>query len=133
MMSERPIFRAFSKGTTAEGDDVRRSVNWAVARRGWLHVFPDRLQMGDWVIPYSTIQAATLFRLKTLLGGYVLRVKTASQTYQFGLNPWALWGKQLPFPHSVESAPVRHSALSIALRIFLLLYLLAWLTGKLPW
>jgi hypothetical protein len=126
-------FRVFAKGITVAGPEVRRSTDWAVARRGWLHIYADRLELGDWVIPYSAIQEATLFRLRTLLGGYVLYVRANGQAYQFGLNPWALLGKQLPFPHAREATRVRHTALTIAVRVVLLLYLLAWATGKLPW
>ncbi len=124
--TDAPLFRVFSKGTTAEGQDVRRSANWAVARRGWLRVFPDRLEMGDWRIPYPTIHQATLFRLKTVFGGYVLRVTTTEQTYQFGMNPWALRRRSLPFPHDLQDTRVRNSMVTVIIRILALGLFLAW-------
>jgi len=66
------------KATTAEGDDIRRSFNWATARRGILKVMSDSLVCGDWIIPYDQIEDATLFSFWSLyLPGYILRVKTA--------------------------------------------------------
>ncbi len=121
--TEPPLFRVFGKGTTAEGAEVRRSVNWVFARRAWLRVFADRLEMGDWHIPYSSIEGATLFRLKGLLGGYVLRVVSEGRSFQFGVNPWALGDRQFPFPHRREDTRIRHSVLSIALRVVLLAWL----------
>ena len=130
-MSPELGFRVFTKGTTAEGSDVRRSENWVVARRGWLRFLPDRLTLGDWVIPYADIREATLFKLKGLIGGYVLRVATADRTFQFGMNPWALRGKALPFPHQQEETRVRYSLFSIVVRIIAAATLLAWAFGKL--
>lgn len=129
--TDKALFRVFSKGTTAEGQGVRRSANWALARRGWLRFFPDRLELGDWRLPYADIEHATLFRLRTLLGGYVLRVTTANQCYQFGMNPWALAGRTLPFPHDEQVTRVGYSLFSVVVRILALAYLLAWAFGRL--
>ncbi len=125
------LFRVYSKGTAAEGQEVRRSASWVTARRGWLHFFPDHLALGDWRVPYAAIETATLFRLKTVFGGYVLRVTTAQRSYQFGMNPWALAGKRLPFPHEEQVTRVGYSPLSVVVRIVALAYLLAWALGKL--
>jgi hypothetical protein len=127
---KRVLFRVFSKGTRAEGTDVRRSENWIVARRGWLRVFEDRLEMGTWVVPYDAISDATLFRLRSILGGYVLRVTTGDQMYQFGINPWALTGRRFPFPHSEQDTRVRYSRFSVAVRIAAIVSVAAWVLER---
>ena len=86
------------KATTAEDDDIRRSFNWVVARRGILKVMPDSLVCGDWTIPYGQIEDATLFSFWSLfLPGHILRVKAEGKIYQFGLNWNPFWKKDLPF------------------------------------
>jgi hypothetical protein len=56
----KPLHRCMTKATLAEGDEIRRSMSWAFARRGFLEIWPDALACGDWVIPYSEIDEAVL-------------------------------------------------------------------------
>jgi hypothetical protein len=87
-----------TKATTAEGDDIRRSLSWVLSRRGILQVKTDSLVCGSWTIPYSEISEAVLFSLRgVVFPGYVLRVKSGNQIYQFGLNPGRFWRGDLPF------------------------------------
>ena len=40
------------------------SLAWALSRRGQLRLYSDHLECGDWNIDYSSINAATLTRLR---------------------------------------------------------------------
>ncbi len=124
-----PIYTCFTKATTAEGEEIRRSMNWALARRAQLRVMPDALECGDWRIPYAEIDEGVLFRVPTalLIPAYVLRVKSKGKIWQFGLNPGKFWRGELPFPVTRESATMGYSPLSLALRIVLAAILVIWL------
>jgi len=114
------LHRCMTKATTAEGDDVRRSLNWVLSRRCTLKVFDDRLECGDWVVPYRDVDEAVLFRVRQMLiPGYVLRVKAQGRIYQFGLNRGKYWDGELPFPVAREAASVGYSWFSIAVRVVL--------------
>lgn len=103
-----------TKATLGEGEEIRHSQNWVVARRALLKVFGDHLECGDWRIPFSEIDDAVLFRTRQMfIPCYVLRVQARGQTYQFGLNPGRFWAKELPFPVRRETAAVRYSPFSI--------------------
>ena len=130
--SEEPLFRVFTKATTAEDATFRRSENWVTARRGWLRFFADRLTLGDWLVPYGDIRQATLFRITGLIGGYVLRVvTTADRHFQFGMNPWALRGKTLPFPHAQQEGRLAYLLFSIVIRVIVAIGLIVWALEKL--
>lgn len=110
------LHRCMTKATTAEGEDIRRSLNWVISRRGILKVYDDRLECGNWIIPYGEMDEAVLFRVRQMfIPGYVLRVKTQGKVYQFGLNPGRYWGGELPFDVARESG--RYSWFSIAVRV----------------
>jgi hypothetical protein len=113
-----------TKATTAEGDDIRRSLSWVLSRRGILQVKTDSLVCGSWTIPYSEISEAVLFSLRgVVFPGYVLRVKSGNQIYQFGLNPGRFWRGDLPFECQRDSTRIRYSMFSTAVRIFLVGYI----------
>lgn len=112
------LHRCMTKATTAEGDDIRRSLNWMLSRRGLLKVFDDHLECGDWNIAYSEIEESVLFRTRQMfIPCYVLRIKTHGIVYQFGLNPGKYWSGELPFPAARESAVIGYSWYSIGIRI----------------
>ena len=86
------LHKCMTKATTAEGNALRHSENWLVSRRATLQVWSDRLVCGDWIIPYSIIVEAVLVSTRQMLiPCYILRVRTADRTYQFGLNPGRYW------------------------------------------
>jgi hypothetical protein len=112
------LHRCMTKATTAEGDDIRRSVNWVFSRRGFLKVYTDRIECGDWTIPYDQIDEAVLFRTSSMfIPCYLLRVKAQGQIYQFGLNPGRYWSRELPFPVVRENKRLGWSWYSVAVRI----------------
>ncbi|REJ74830.1 MAG: hypothetical protein DWQ36_13955 [Acidobacteria bacterium] len=88
-------YRCWTKATKHEAGVPRRSVNWVKARRDWLWFHEDRLTCGDWSIPFAEVDTATLYRVKQLfIRSSVLELTTATDTFQFGLNPWVD-----PVPH----------------------------------
>ena len=117
-----------TKATTAEGDGVRRSVHWALSRRGILEVRPGALACGDWLIPYGEIEEAVLYSVRQMLiPGYVLVVKSRGILYQFGLNWGPFWSRELPFPVRRERARLRYSWYSVAVRVGLVALFGYWL------
>lgn len=124
------LHKCMTKATTAEGDALRHSQNWVMARRATLQVWDDRLVCGDWTIPYSTIREAVLISIRStfFIPGYVLRVRTDDRTYQFGLNPGRFWRGELPFPVSRERGRLAYSPFSLIVRLVILGYILhyAW-------
>lgn len=112
------LHRCMTKATIAEGNDLRHSLNWALSRRAFLKVYPDRLECGDWIIPYHEMNEAILFRTRQLfIPCCVLRVKARGRIYQFGLNPGRFWAGELPFPTRRETASLGYSWFSIAIRV----------------
>jgi len=86
------------KAIRSKGISVNLGVKWGFSRRGILKVFGDRLECGNWNIPYSAITEAVLRSMPWLLTkAHVLVVRTAETTYQFGLNPSSFWRGELPF------------------------------------
>jgi hypothetical protein len=128
------LHRCMTKATTAEGNDIRHSLNWVLARRAFLKVFLDRLECGDWIIRYNEIDEAMLFRTRQMLiACYVLRIRSKHRIYQFGLNPGRFWAGELPFPLKRETGSLGYSWFSTVLRVLLFLmilyYVWRWLSG----
>ena len=111
-----------TKATTAEGENLRCSLNWIVARRAMLKVMPDALVCGDWRIPYDKIDEAVLSSIWSIFPGFLLRVRVAGTIYQFGLNWNSYWKKKLPFTVTREKGKLKLSAFSISIRVFVLTY-----------
>ena len=124
---DKPLYWCMTKATTAEGEELRRSLNWVISRRGILKVMPDALVCGNWRIPYSQIDEAVLFSIWSLLPGFLLRVKSKGKTYQFGLNWNPFWKRELPFPVAREKGKLKHSAFSIVIRLILVGYIVYWI------
>ena len=90
-------YKCFCKATNREKGDPRYSHNWVAARRAFLKVYDDRIECGDWTIPYDEMERVHRFRIRSfLIPSSVLQVITKHATYQFGVNPWAD-----PFKHLV--------------------------------
>jgi hypothetical protein len=122
-MSEM-IYRCWTKATRREKGNPRLSFNWAVSRRAWFQIFPDRVQCGDWVLPLDELEGAVLYEgRQSWIPVRVLELRTARGTYQFGFNPWVTVERHLPFPFSREKVRLRHSIFSLAVRVALVLYL----------
>jgi hypothetical protein len=120
-----PLYKCWTKATTRETGVPRRSYNWAFARRAWFKVFSDKIECGDWNIPFSEIQQAGVYRGKQMfMPIQILEIQTSGGTYQFGFNPWADPIKHLAIPYREERVKLKYSALSIAARVILVCYLI---------
>ena len=112
------LHRCMTKATTAEGDDIRRSLNWVMARRGILKVYDNHLELGSWHLSYSDFDEAILFSIRqTLIPGYVLKIKTQGTIYQFGLNYNRFWKKELPFAVERRAMKLKLSWFSMTIRV----------------
>ncbi len=122
--------RFLIKATEYESGRPRRSHNWIFARRGWFKVFEDRIECGDWAIPFRVIDKAVLYTVRSFpVPASVLELHTAGKTYQFGFNPWAHPEEHLPLEIERQSVRFGHSVFGFIVRVALSGYLLwrAWL------
>jgi hypothetical protein len=123
-----PIYRAWTKAIRTDDIAPGYSASWITAVRGWLNVYPDRLQCGDIVIPAAAVKGAVLYEARQgFIPVYILAVTVADGTYQFGLNPWSKIGSRLPFAFRRERVRLRYSAFSIAVRVALIAYFAYWI------
>lgn len=124
--------RFWTKATTLERGTPRRSVNWVTARRAWFKIFDDRVECGDWTIPYQTVERAVLYSGRVLfMTAPVLELRAQGKIYQFGFNPWVHLEQHLPLELERESVRFGYSPFSMALRLIVIVYigwrLLSWL------
>lgn len=130
-MSAQPRYRCFCKATRDEDGSPRRSFNWVVARRGWFTIFDDRVECGDWTIPFSQVQQAIVYRGKQLfIPATVLHLGTADADYQFGFNPWASPIAHLPLEMEEEPLRLSYSPFSLIIRLGAVAYLIYYLLSK---
>ena len=122
---DQPLHSCMTKAVIADGDQLRVGPKWITSRRGRLKLFSDRLECGDWTIQYNNIREAVLstFRSPILrIPGYVLAVRTDSDTYHFGLNGWRYWNGDLPFPVTRQRSKLKLSPISIVARAVVIGY-----------
>ena len=106
-----------TKGVQGAADQFEYSLSWVAARRAALNVFPDRIECGDWVIPFCDIIESTLFETRQwFIKCYILKIKTDAKTYQFGLNGNKFWQGDLPFDVERLSGRLKYSRYSIVVR-----------------
>lgn len=92
------------------------------AKRWLLKCYENRVVCGSWIIPYSQVSKATLYKFNSLIGGgYVFELITKDATYQFGMNPWANLSKSLNIPLDHQQVKLGYSPFSIALRVVVVL------------
>lgn len=110
-----------TKGVKGAGESFEYGLSWVTARRAILQVYPDRIECGDWQIPYASISEAVLFETRHMfLRCYILKIRSGDATYQFGLSGGKFWAGELPFPVNREKGRLRYSAFSIVSRICLI-------------
>ena len=124
-----PIYKCWTKGTTREEGEPRRSFNWATSRRAWFKVFDDRIECGNWIIPKISIRDAVLFQSKQffVVPVSVLQLRTDDASYQFGFNPWCRIAQRLPFQFRTETIKLGHSPFSLVVRVAVGIYLIYWI------
>ena len=125
---DKPLYRAFTKGTFQGEGEPAYGLHWIASRRGWFKVFTDRVECGDWVITNASIKEAVLFKSRQgLIPVSVLRLTTGDRTYQFGFNPWARVERHLAFEFRTEAVKLKYSTASFVIRLGVLAYLMYWL------
>jgi hypothetical protein len=115
-----PIYRCMTKGVRGASQEFEYGLKWITSRRAFLKVYPDRLECGDWNIPYRAIEEAELFQTRSgIIPCFILKVRTADHAFQFGLNGNKFWKGDLPFQVKRTKGRIKYSAFSIGLRIAL--------------
>jgi hypothetical protein len=123
--TQKPIYRCMTKGVRGASEEFEYGMNWLTARRSFLSIFHDRLECGDWSIPYHTITQAVLFKTRQMfIPCYILKIRTEESAYQFGLNGNKVWAAELPFPVARETGRLKYSKFSIAVRVILVVALI---------
>lgn len=126
-MVEKPLYRCMTKGSREESSEPRASLNWLIAKRGWLRVYPDRVECRKWRIPYADVRKATLYRFKHLfMKSAVIHFETADGHYQFGINPWASPEDHIDLDFEEKETVFRYSTFSKVLRLSLIAYVAFW-------
>jgi len=117
-----------TKARMVKSNDVAQyEIGWATARRGVLMLTTKELVCGDWTIPLSTIQEATLLHIS---GGSILKLSTNDGLhYQFGMQRNSAWDEQKLFPVKIEQGALKFSKTSLVLRLLFLLWV-AYLIGQ---
>lgn len=114
----RPLYQCWTKATSCESGIPRRSLNWMFARRAWFKVFEDRIECGNWSIPFAQVIGGTVYRAKQLFVPVtILELRTAKSCYQFGFNPWASPVERLPIQFPEQFVSLRNSLFSIVVRL----------------
>jgi hypothetical protein len=108
-------------------EDVQYEMGWATARRSILVLTTQGLFCGDWAIPLSDIQEATLLKIP---GGSVLKVSMKDGShYQFGMQRNPAWEKQKALQLTIQETVLKYSKTSFLLRLLILVWL-AYIIGQ---
>ncbi|MEM9627090.1 MAG: hypothetical protein AAGA21_12715 [Pseudomonadota bacterium] len=126
-MAEKPIYKCITKGSRSEASEPRASFNWMVARRGFLKVYPNRVECGNWQVPYADVKKATLYRFRHMfMKAAVIHLETTDGYYQFGLSPWASPEAHIALDFEEKETAFKYSTFSILLRLALIPYVGFW-------
>ncbi len=108
-------------------EEVQYEMGWATARRSVLILTTQGLFCGDWTIPLSYVQEATLLQIPS---GAVLKVSTKDGLhYQFGMQRNPAWEKQKVLSLNVQETVLSYSKTSLLLRLLVLAWL-AYIIGQ---
>ena len=121
-----PLYRCMTKGVKGAAEEFKYGMKWITARRAFLKVYQDRIECGDWILPYSAFEEAVLFQTRSgLIPCFILKIRTSNNAFQFGLNGNKFWKGDLPFDVVREKGRLKYSWFSIVFR-FLLVAALVW-------
>ena len=121
-MSE-PLAEYQTKGVRGAPSPPSYGAHWTAARRGRLKLFGDRAELGPWRIDFAVVTEATLWRARTQLGlvAPILGLRTANDSFQFGLNPWSKVPDHLPLEVQHRNIRMRYTTYSWIIRALLAL------------
>lgn len=139
--AERVLFAGAAKAVQRPSDEEpRRGFHWSFALRGSLiltdsHlVFRSAFGAGSLRLPLGEIERAGLIAFRSfLLAGLLLKVSTRDGAhYQFGMADDPAWAEQAALPCAREAGRVRHTPVTVALRLALVAWLVyLWWTRQL--
>ena len=116
-----PIYRCMTKGVRGAPEEFEYGLKWITSRRAFLEVFQDRLECGDWNIPFEEVREAELFQTRSgIVPCFILKARTAENTFQFGLNGNKFWKGDLPFEVKRTQGRLKYSLVSVCLRLVLI-------------
>lgn len=118
-----------SKGiVTKQEEGIARRAKWVTSQRAVILLTTTKIVCGKWIIPLQEIQSAQLLSFRSLFGGgVVLKLQTKDDIhYQFGMSFNPEWLHQESIPLSYETAKVKQSPFSLAVRLIAITYLLYW-------
>ncbi len=117
-------YKCFCKATNREDKEPRYSHHWLAARRTMFKVFEDRVECGDWKIPFTNVHSAYLYKSKQMfIPVNVLQLITEDGSYQFGFNPWSNPFEHLGMSYEESEIKLGYSKFSIVVRVLLVVYL----------
>lgn len=134
--SETVLAADGSKGImTVKNQEVQQGLNWATSQRAVIMLTDKKLVCGKWIIPLNQISSGQLIKVKALfISGQILKIQTKdNENYQFGMQLNTEWTNQQVLPLTVETGQIKHSAISIIVRIITvscLIYLLYYIFIK---
>jgi hypothetical protein len=129
IMAEKPVYSCHARGAKGVSGIPKRGMHWIMARRGKLHVFEDRIECGDWRLPFAEMTNVILYAAKQTFGAaHVLEVTTPNETYQFGLRARSKLEDYMSVPIERQDTKLKPSVYSIA-RISFIVVVGLWLIG----
>lgn len=115
---------AFVKATNKEKGEPKYSHNWTLAKRTFFKVYTDRIEVGNWIIPFNEIKDIVLFRTKQMfIPVYVLNIQTEEENYQIGFNPWVDPTRNIPLNVRHKDVQMTYSTYSVVVRVAVVAYL----------
>ncbi|MFH1778572.1 MAG: hypothetical protein ABH847_00870 [Candidatus Omnitrophota bacterium] len=114
--------------------NVQYGFGWIISRRSALILTEEKLLCGNWVIPLSDIQKASMLKFRsTFSKGLVLKISTKNNKhYQFGLTYDPIWENQKILQFEIDTQKIKYSWLSIIVRIIVIIWLISliikWIT-----
>lgn len=127
---EKVVASDASKGiTTTQEQAITRGTDWVTSQRAVLLLTNNNIICGKWTIPIDQIKSSELLKFSSLFGdGAVLKIQTNEGiNYQFGMQINPEWTEQQVIPLTYKQAKIKHSTLSIAIRVIAVTYLIYWM------
>lgn len=120
----KPLYSCRCKGSDTAPLLPITTRNWALPRRAKFEILEDRIQCGDWVIPYSEVKKNTVYKTKQWPFSFsLIHLETDNRTFQFAFSKWANPAKQLPLDFTEENVKLKNSPYIVCFRIALYGYL----------
>ena len=122
-----------SKGfRTEQEEDIKYGSNWTTSQRAIIILTDKRIKCGQWEIRLDEIENAKLVKVSSMfIPVYILKLKTTNKGYfQFGMQMNQEWVNQTVLPLELEEGKLKYSYFSLAIRIFIIAYLVHWIIKR---